>query len=218
MGQTKYSLAKRWQGHLVTARTKYHTYLYHSINHHGPGAFAISVLQEVEAADEAALTIQLNNLEKLWIVLLRSHDEAVGYNMTFGGEGGTPTEAVRRKIGAGNRGRKWTAEHRRKMMEAWARRGPHPNKGKKMSPARVKLMNDARLSKPISATTIAKWSAAGKAQKQSAATRLLRSEHTTGAGNPMFGTHWKVQPDGTRVRYSSLMMGKSIQLSIAPAP
>jgi group I intron endonuclease len=195
VGQTTYSVAKRWQEHVATARTKYHTHLYHSVNHHGPDAFEVSVLQEVSADDDAALRIRLNDLEKLWIVMLGSYDEAVGYNMTYGGEGGTPTEAVRKKIGKGNRGRKWTPEQREKAKRTKSLK-PHPNKGMKLSPERIAQLTAARLAKPISPETRRKWSDAGKRQKQSVETRRKRSEACKGAGNPMFGKHWKIGPDG----------------------
>jgi hypothetical protein len=48
--------------------------------------------------------------------------------MTFGGEGGVPTEAVRRKIGKANKGRKWTPELRERILRTRSLK-PHPNKG-----------------------------------------------------------------------------------------
>jgi len=74
--------------------------------------FDVSVLQEVAAENDAELKSRLDELEKLWILLSSLRR---GYNMTYGGEGDTPTEAVRRKIGNANRGRKWTPELRERI-------------------------------------------------------------------------------------------------------
>jgi len=53
-----------------------------------------------------------------------------------------------------------------------------------MSSERLALMNNARLSKPISAETRAKLSAAGKRQRQSLETRRKRSLAWMGEKNP----------------------------------
>lgn len=43
---------------------------------------------------------ELDNLEKLWILTLRSYDPEIGYNKTFGGEGGSKTQETRDKMKA----------------------------------------------------------------------------------------------------------------------
>jgi hypothetical protein len=49
----------------------------------------------------ASTNDELNNLEKLWIITLRSYDKKVGYNASFGGDGGgVPTEDTRARLRA----------------------------------------------------------------------------------------------------------------------
>lgn len=199
VGKTTFTPEIRWREHIEWSKTQ-RVYLSHAIKKYGLENFTVSTLAVVHRDSTKELRQALDELEKLWIVCFRSSDSNFGYNMTFGGEGGRPTEAVKKKIAAARKGQKWTSEQRRKHAETWAKREPHPNKGKKQDPTRLARMNATRLSKPVSAETRAKLSTAGKNQVQSAATRRMRSLHMKGADNPMFGTRWNVLPDGTRVR------------------
>jgi hypothetical protein len=66
---------------------------------------------------------ETNNAESLWILLLRSFDNSIGYNTTFGGQnGGKPTEETRAKIGAASAEREHGPETRKKMRQAHAAR------------------------------------------------------------------------------------------------
>ena len=159
VGQTTMTLDQRWRGHLTDARnhaTK--SYLHNAIRKYGEDAFQISSLVSVDAPNKIALKSRLDDLEVLWIVALNSCDSKVGYNMTFGGEGGTPTAEVRRKIGDANRGRKWTEEQRRKVKERKALK-PHPNKGQKLPPYQIEALRKTHIGKPLSAETKARISA-----------------------------------------------------------
>lgn len=91
--------------------------------------------------------VELNQGEIYWIAQFNSTDPNIGYNRTFGGDGGSPTEETRRKLSEVQKGRvPWnkgkhhteetkqkmsaakkgkvnTEEHRRKISEA--RKGIH---------------------------------------------------------------------------------------------
>jgi group I intron endonuclease len=185
VGQTTKTPEQRWHDHIAWSRTQ-RVYLSHAIRKHGPVNFALQLVAVVNRDSENELKVALDQLEKLWIICLRSCESAFGYNMTFGGEGGVPTEAVRQKISKANRGRKWTPELRERIVRTRSLK-PHPNKEVKLSPERIAALTAARLAKGISPETRKRWSDAGKRQKQSVATRKKRSENMSGDKNPMFG-------------------------------
>ncbi len=68
---------------------------------------------------------ELNNLERLWIIMLRATDPTFGYNVLEGGTGtsGHPcSDERKRKIGLANRGRKpvgyvRTTKHRQQLRD-----------------------------------------------------------------------------------------------------
>ena len=133
VGQTIHSFEHRWKQHL---RNKKNPYAVHAaLKKYGPESFLV---QELAHADNQE---QLNNLEKLWIILLQSAEPTKGYNLTWGGEGGSHTEATkeklreaqrhvtnrhhtpetREKIRKGHLGLKFSDEHKKKI--SLARRG-----------------------------------------------------------------------------------------------
>jgi len=80
IGQTKFSVADRWLGHLSDAKkeNRQHRALYKAINKYGEKAFDISVVEE-------CATEQLNDREIFWINYYATHTN--GYNETRGGCG-----------------------------------------------------------------------------------------------------------------------------------
>ena len=69
--------------------------------------------------------VELNRGEIYWIAKFNSTDQNIGYNLTYGGEGGIPTEEARRKMQGRtpwNKGKKGcyqrSEETRRKMSES----------------------------------------------------------------------------------------------------
>ena len=80
---------------------------------------------------------ELNSGEIYWIVKFNSTDQNIGYNLTYGGDGGgIPTEETRRKMSESHKGilkgKPKSEEHRRKMSQSLKGK-PSPNKGKSMS-------------------------------------------------------------------------------------
>jgi len=63
-------------------------------------------------------------LETSWIILLRSYDPEVGYNLTFGGEGGCPTQEVRARM---------SAYAKQNGHGKWNKGRPSPHRGKRLS-------------------------------------------------------------------------------------
>lgn len=147
VGQTTKIPEQRWEEHIRWSRTQ-RVYLSHAIKRYGPEHFALGVLAVVDCQSDTELKKVVNELEKLWIICLRSCESEYGYNMTFGGEGGKPTDVVRQKIGAANRGRKWTPELRERIMAARSLK-PHANQGKKLPQYQIEALRRTHLGKPL---------------------------------------------------------------------
>ena len=95
VGQTIKTVEERWKVHLKEAKRGRVGHLYQAIRKYGAGAF---VAEGVTGCDSQG---QLNELEKMWIILLGTKDKRWGYNMTFGGDGCsgyTFSEESRKKI------------------------------------------------------------------------------------------------------------------------
>jgi group I intron endonuclease len=104
VGKTVSGLRRRWASHCSAARHGSNQYIHRAIRKHGIDAFDI---QEVASGT----TIRdLHDLERAWIIALRSRDQRFGYNQSAGGEAGAGgiihTPEVRRKIAASLRGQK----------------------------------------------------------------------------------------------------------------
>lgn len=157
-----------------------------------------------------------------------------GYNLTHGGEGfGTPSEIVRRKISVANKGKKrepFSAEHRHKLSEAnkgkrlsaqtrrkmsESRRGEkHWNfgnpKGRRHSAETRRKISEAHKGKPKSTEMRHKLSETKTGKPLSAAHCARISESKSGEKNPNFG---KRHPDYTSARdlYFSLPSDMSLR-------
>jgi group I intron endonuclease len=90
VGKTKKSIQERFKEHITLANQGNITFLYNAIRKYGKENFEIQYL--ATAINEE----QLNKLEMLWIKILNATE--LGYNMTLGGEGATPTEYLKNKI------------------------------------------------------------------------------------------------------------------------
>jgi group I intron endonuclease len=110
VGQTKATLKSRWTAHTSGKRIGCR-YLKSAINKYGKSAF---VIEELVTADSRS---ELNQLETLWILASRSYDRNTGYNLTFGGDAGEPTERTRLKMSESAKKRFEDPEERRKTSE-----------------------------------------------------------------------------------------------------
>ena len=63
-----------------------------------------------------------------------------GYNLTTGGEGGSPSEETRKKMSLANRGKTLTPEHRQKIADA--------NRGKKHSEETLRKLSESHMGNP----------------------------------------------------------------------
>jgi|SRR5579864_4500336 len=117
VGQTISSLQHRLNGHFKEARTGTRYRLHNSIRKHGESKFKIEWLASATSKE------QLDGLERLFIILLRSSDCRYGYNLTLGGDGShgyKHSEETRRRMHKPHR-RGWhqTLEHRLARADAW---------------------------------------------------------------------------------------------------
>ena len=120
VGQTTRSVKARFKRH-----TKDDTFVGRVIRAHGAENFVIDILKECASKEE------LDHWEKHFIKS-RNTMAPNGYNLTEGGEGGSPCDEVRTKISVAGKGRKKSPEHRAKIGAG--------NRGKKQPPeAKAKL-------------------------------------------------------------------------------
>jgi group I intron endonuclease len=104
IGQTKQpTLSKRWNANLSNVSGNGHFDA--ALRKYGPQAFSREILGHCHTQTET------DNLERLWIHVLRSHDWRFGYNQQLGGLSGTGghTEETKRRIA-------------KSMKKAWARK------------------------------------------------------------------------------------------------
>lgn len=66
-------------------------HLDNSVQKYGIESFKVTILEECTVEE-------LNDKERYWISYLRTYDPSTGYNKTFGGDGGSPTEETRKKL------------------------------------------------------------------------------------------------------------------------
>lgn len=113
IGKTSQPLEKRWNQHL---RFKDGGFAIHSsLRKYGPEYFVVQELSK------AATEEQLTNLEKVWIILLQSANPEYGYNLTWGGDGGSHNDASKAKISKAQKGvpnKPHSAETRQKMSKS----------------------------------------------------------------------------------------------------
>jgi group I intron endonuclease len=161
VGQSSFTLFKRWENHKRCARHGRQTPLYHAIRKYGVQAFAIRVLAESDSKQE------IDYLEKKFIQDFGTKVPN-GYNLSDGGDGApgyrhtpetkellrklrigksswmkgrTPTPRMRASVAEANKKRVWTDESRAKVGIA--------SKGNKVNLGRI-ASDEAR--KKMSAT------------------------------------------------------------------
>jgi group I intron endonuclease len=122
VGQAR-RIVERWRQHVSESRRGSNTYFHKAMRKHGTNNFQVQLVSS--AYDQSSL----DNLERLWIILLRSQDALFGYNQIAGGQ----------KFS----GRVWTAEQRAKLSKS--------TKGRKLAPLTEKhkeRLRQARLGIP----------------------------------------------------------------------
>jgi group I intron endonuclease len=120
---------KRWSEHLKKLKSNVHVnkHLLSSYKKYGPDAFKFEVLLEINSLQE------LNEEEMRLIKKYKSYNSEFGYNKTFGGDGGRPTEETRLKLSEVSKGRKLTREHIEKIRKSRIGSNLPPGVKKKLS-------------------------------------------------------------------------------------
>ncbi len=120
VGQTVEPLYTRWRKHKSQALCGRPTRIGKAIRKYGEHCFEIQPLCFPVSKNS------LNNLERIWITLLRSSNEKYGYNITDGGELTVTTDAGIARMKASLTGRKLSKEHCKNLGEATRRRWADP--------------------------------------------------------------------------------------------
>ena len=71
--------------------------------------------QSIEVLCEKQTLAELKDAETKYINQYESYNPERGYNKTLGGDGGSPTEEVRKKLSIIHKGRKFSEEHIQKL-------------------------------------------------------------------------------------------------------
>lgn len=180
MGQTTAGTENRWRGHLKLARnTKalaYPTLFSKAIRKYGATAFEHQILSVAQSAEE------LDNLEKIWVILLQTQ-QPNGYNLQVGGSTWTPDRLEK----ASSRARVFSPEGRAALVRSGqSRRGciqpreavertAAANRGRVKSSEECAKLAAANLGTTKSVETRAKISAAHLGKKDSPETCAKKS-------------------------------------------
>ena len=103
VGQTVQSLRDRWRAHGKPCNARSHGIFAKAVQKYGKENFEVQPVSEGKSKD------QLDNLEKLWVILLRSSENDFGYNRTLGGDGSLNEQARQKMRGprASSQKMKW---------------------------------------------------------------------------------------------------------------
>lgn len=168
-------------------------HLQNSWKRDGEENFEFTILLECEES-------QLNTFEEYYILELMTYNDRVGYNKTYGGGSGRPTEETKRKLSESIKGKYcgeksyWYGKHRseetrRKMSEAG--KGKHhseetkrklseANKGKQLSEEHKRKLSESCKGKQLSEETRRKISESCKGRQLSEETRRKMSDFQKG--------------------------------------
>ena len=149
VGFSKNTLEKRWKQHLRDAKRK-DTHFANAIRNYGKDAWTLETVVQADDADWLH-----NVMEPHYIRLWNLTDRSVGYNSTFGGDGGVPSKETRKKISESRKGkcvgidnpfygRKHT-EETKKILKEKKQGNNHNRLGKKHSPETLERMRQARI-------------------------------------------------------------------------
>lgn len=182
-------IERRWESHKYYLRGNYNSpnkHLQRAWNKYGEDNFEFTIICE---CDES----QLNTMEEYYIFELMTYDLDFGYNKSYGGSSGRPTEETRRKISESNKGKIVSEETRKKNSEA--------HKGKCIGE------NHPMYGRHHTEEARKKISEAGKGRKYSEEARKKMSESRKGENHPMYGKH---PSEETRKKISEANKGKTM--------
>ena len=123
IGQTK-DVERRFKHHKIYLKNEkhYNKQLQEDYNKYGDDNFDYIVLCECDPK-------YLNEMEEYYIFELMSYDKNIGYNKTYGGEGGSKPFEIRKKISNSHKGKCVSEDTKRKIRENHAdfSGDKHPN-------------------------------------------------------------------------------------------
>ena len=116
-------IEKRWKDHKYGLRGNYHEnkHLQNAWNKYGEDNFEFTIICECSEN-------QLNTMEEYYIFELMSYELDFGYNKSYGGGSGRPTEEIRKKISESTKIAMNRPEIRKKMSENNGSRRPEVRK------------------------------------------------------------------------------------------
>ena len=138
IGQTVQGVDKRWSGHLRKVKQALagkitSNHFYNAIHYYGLAYFEVRTIFTGYSKED------LDAAEKYFITLFDSANPKIGYNNTFGGEGGTPTEETLEKMRISHTGKKQSPEQIEKRTKN--------QKGKKQTPEWIENRRQSRIKK-----------------------------------------------------------------------
>ena len=116
IGKTK-NIEKRWKRHIYLAKTGFKRHLYEAMRKYGIDNFSIEIIDECKDGEE-------DIREKYWIRKTQSYKNTIGYNKSFGGEGGNTwslnnhKKETSEKISEKSKGHKLSEEARKRIAES----------------------------------------------------------------------------------------------------
>ena len=176
----------RWGRHRRELKDNKHVnkHLQRSWNKYGEESFKFSILLECEES-------QLNTYEQYYIFELMTYDSRVGYNNTYGGDSGRPTEETKKKMSESNKGKTRSEETRKKISKA--NKGENnPNYGKHISDEHKKKISEANKGRTLSDEHRKRLSEVNKGKTLSDETKRKLSEANKGKcgeNSPKYGKH-----------------------------
>lgn len=204
-------IERRWGHHKWELRSNHHKnyHLQRAWNKYEEDNFEFTIICE---CDES----QLNTMEIDYIAKLKTYDPDYGYNKTYGGEGGRPTEETREKMREAQKGenhpmygKHHTEESRNKISEA-VKGENNPFYGKHHKEESKQKISDANKGKYVgknnpfygqhhSEETRKKISELRKGETRSEETKKKQSKAMKGDNNPMYGKHGSKNPNSIPV-------------------
>lgn len=174
------NIEKRWVSHKSAIRGGYHRnkHLQNSWKRDGEDNFEFSILLECEES-------QLNTFEEYYIFELMTYDSRVGYNNSYGGASGRPTEEARRKISENHAD--ISGEKNPNYGKGYKIRGEkNPFYGKHHSKEVKRKISEAKKGKTLSESTKRKMSESRKGEKNP---NYGKGDTRRGEKNPNYGKH-----------------------------
>ena len=201
-------IEKRWKDHKKCLRNNRHhnEHLQNTWNKYGEDNFEFTIICECEEN-------QLNTMEEYYIFELMSYDSDFGYNKSYGGGSGRPTEEARKKQSEAIKGKNnymygkhHTEETKKKMSEA--RKGKYigensPFYGKPKSEEHRKHLSESRKGKYAGENH--PWYGRHHTEESIEKMRVVKKGKYDGENNPFYGKH---HTEETRRKISETKRGK----------